>query len=232
MIYRWIPREKRSINNEQLAMSNEGQNNSSDKDTASLFSIPGVDIQEGIAMTGGTVDAYMQVLTMFCKDAKNRLPLLQEIPDEDGLPVFITQVHGLKSASASLGVEKISAQAALLEAAGYAADMDFIREHLGAFTQQLGELVRNIEKALEQKEPKNQKPLAPSVIISHSLLFQELYEALQSQKIIEIKRILKTLDKQAQDSKLKEILEQISDYVFMTEFESAVKIVKELISEE
>jgi signal transduction histidine kinase/CheY-like chemotaxis protein len=230
MIYRWIPREKRSINNEQLAMSNEGQNNPPNKDTASLLSIPGVDIQEGIAMTGGTVDAYIQVLTMFCKDAKSRLPLLQKIPDKDGLPVFITQVHGLKSASASLGVEKISAQAAMLEAAGYAEDMDFFREHLGAFTQQLAELVRNIEKTLEQKKPENQKPLDPSVLITHSSLFHELYEALQSQKITEIKRILKTLDQQAQDSKLKEILEQISDQVFMTEFENAVKIVKELIA--
>jgi len=230
-IYRWIPKEKRAINNEQLAMGNEGQNNPPNKDTnSSLSPIPGVDIQKGIDMTGGNVAAYKEVLSMFCKDAKNRLSLLQKIPEGDALPVFVTQVHGIKSASASMGAEKFSAEAAELEAAGKAGDMAFIRGHLDAFTRQLTELIRNIEKALVDKEPENQKSLDPSVLITNSPLFHELYNALQSQKIPEIKRILKIMGQRTQDSKLKEIITQISDHVFMTEFDSAAKIVEELIA--
>ena len=181
-------------------------------------------------MTGGTVDAYKQVLSLFCKDAKDRLPLLQKTPEGDALSVFVTQVHALKSASASLGAEKISVEAAELESAGNAKDIAFIREHLPAFAQQLAKLIFNIEKTLEHKEPENEKPLDPSVIITHSSLFHELSEALQSQKIPEIKRILKILDQKVQDSKLKEIIGQISDQVFMTEFDSAAKLIKELIT--
>jgi len=112
---------------------------------------------------------------------------------------------------------------------GKAGDVAFIRESLPDFVRQLTELVRNIEKTLENKEPEKQKPVDASFIVSHSSLFQELIDALKSKKISEIKRILNTLGQLAQDSKLKEILEQISDQVFMTEFDNAVKIVEELI---
>jgi len=67
-----------------------------------------------------------------------------------------------------------------------------------------------------------------SFLIPH--LFKELYDALKSQKISEIKRLLHTLDQQTQDTKLKEILEQVSDQVLMTEFDGAAKIVEELIT--
>jgi len=156
--------------------------------------------------------------------------LLQKIPEVDALPTFITQVHGLKSASSSTGANEISEEAAELEAAGKAQDMAYIREHLGAFAQKVAELVHNIEKAIENIKPENEKPLDQSVLITHSSLFHELYEVLQSQKMTEITRILKTLSQQIQDSKIKKTLTQIADHVFMTEFDDAIKIVEELLN--
>jgi hypothetical protein len=126
----------------------------------------------------------------------------------------------------------LSAQAAALEAAGKAVDMPFIQENLSVFAGCLSELIKNILVSLEQNIPHSpaHAPYSP-LPTPHSLLFKELFEALQSQKVPEIKRILKTLGQQTQDSKLKEILEQISDQVFMTEFESAAKLVEELLAE-
>jgi len=224
MLDRWIPKEKRVV-------SNEEQNNLSDNNTDfSLYSIPGVDIVNGIDMTGGSIAGYEEVLSMFCRDAKKRLPLLQKIPEVDALPTFITQVHGLKSASSSMGANEISEEAAELEAAGKAQDMAYIREHLGAFAKKVAELVHNIEKAMGNMKPENEKSLEQSVLITHSSLFHELYEALQSQKMTEITRILKTLSQQVQEPKLKKILTQIADHVFMTEFDDAIKIVEELLN--
>jgi len=240
MLERWIPKEKRAINNEQLTINN-GQ--LPDKEPYSSFLTPNsslsfsslslsVDTAKGIAMTGGTVDAYTQVLSLFCKDAQDRLPLLQKEPDADTMKTFVTHVHALKSASASIGAQIISSQAAGLETAGKAGDTAFIRENLPRFVEQLKELVKNIRDALENKEPEKQEPLDPhsSFLIPNSSLFKDLAEALKSQKISDIKRILNTLDQQAQEPKLKEILEQISDQVLMTEFDSALQIVEELIN--
>ncbi len=113
--------------------------------------------------------------------------------------------------------------AAGLEAVGKAGDAAFIRESLPGFAKKLVELVKNIRDALGQNEPEYHKAA------SHSPLFNELYDALKSQKISEIKRILNTLNQQTQESQLKKILEQISDQVLITEFDAAVKIVEELL---
>jgi signal transduction histidine kinase/CheY-like chemotaxis protein len=219
----WIPKEKR-------AMSNERQDTHSPVPSpqSPIPVIPDVDVQKGIAMTGGTVAAYTKVLALFCKDVEERLPLLQKAPDADTLSTLVTHVHALKSASASIGAQKISSIAAGLEAVGKAGDAAFVRESLPGFAQQLAELVKNIRTALQLNEPA--EPQSP-VPIPQSL-FQELAEALKSQKISDIKRILNTLGQRAQDSKLKDILDQISDQVLVTEFDNAAKIVEELLNAE
>jgi signal transduction histidine kinase/CheY-like chemotaxis protein/HPt (histidine-containing phosphotransfer) domain-containing protein len=195
--------------------------------------IPGVDTAKGIVMTGGTVDAYTQVLSLFCKDAQDRLPLLQKTPDADAMKTFVTQVHALKSASASLGAENISAKAAELEKAGKAGDTAFISEHLPAFAQQLKEFTENIHNALQLNEtavPDLESPIPhSSFLIPHSSLLHELSDALRAQDVLEIKRILNTLEQQAQEPQLKKILEQISDQVLMAEFDGALHIIDEAL---
>jgi len=237
MLDRWIPKEKREKDGSLRDLHEAGHNalielvKMSKKQKQILPIIPGVDVQKGISMTGGTFAAYKQVLSLFCKDANNRLSLLEKIQEGDDLSVFVTQVHGLKSASASIGGEKFSIDAAELEAAGNAGNMKIIREKLPAFLKNLSELIKNISSALEEeKAPKDSGK--KTNITAYIPAFRELSEALQSQKIHEINRIIKTLDQQAQDSKLKEILGQISDQVFMAEFDSAVKIVEELLASE
>jgi HPt (histidine-containing phosphotransfer) domain-containing protein len=181
-------------------------------------------------MTGGSLTAYKQILSMFCKDAQDRLPLLQKAPEAEALPTFITQVHALKSASSSLGAKELSTVAAELEAAGKNGNMEIIFEKLPAFAKNLSELITNIHAVLEQdsapQDDDNDKEID---ITAYIPAFRELSGALQSQKIPDIKRILNTLGQQTQNSKLKDILEQISDQVFMTEFGSAVKIVDSLL---
>jgi HPt (histidine-containing phosphotransfer) domain-containing protein len=85
---------------------------------------------------------------MFCKEAEERLPHLQTIPEANTLPSFIIHIHSIKGVSASIGAQKISSYAAKIEAAGKAADMAFIREHLPDFTLQLTELVKNIHSVI------------------------------------------------------------------------------------
>jgi len=215
----WIPEDKRK---ERIGNKERVSDSGSPSCDAPLPDIPGIDKAKGIAMTGGTEAGYRTVLSTFIIDTENRLSLLQTAPDEDTLPMFATQVHALKSACASIGATDISAIAADLEVAGRIGDLSFISGRLSAFTQALKELSENISTALKLNEtaaPDTESPIA------NSPLLRELAEALESKKIPEIKRILNTLDQQTQDSKLKEILKQISDLVFITEFDKALKII-------
>ena len=209
------------------------ENTMPDEKSFPFSNIPGLDVRQGIAMTGGTLELYHQVLVLFCKDAEERLPLLQTVPEAGALLKFVTQVHALKSASSSIGAANISALASELETAGKGGDLDLIHDKLPVFVKQLAELVKNIKSALEKYEAENQSSTALGSSFPIPLL-NELKAALESQKANDISRILKELKdisgRQPLDSKQKEIFEQISDEVMMAEYDNAREIVVKLIN--
>ena len=234
---RWIPKEKKerkTMDREQLAVNSQQSAASNVEKDPQALHIEGVDTKSGIVMTGGTEEGYYQVLSFFCKDSEDRLPLLQTSPDADTLPAFVTQVHALKSASASIGAAKLSKEAGELEAAGKTGDLEFMKKHLPVFTGHLTEMVNNIRTALEHSKSKeleigneNLTTALPALSLLH-----ELETALKSQNTFEVDRILGELTKKAVDEKTKNAIEQISDEVLMAEFDKAHKIVEELIKNE
>jgi HPt (histidine-containing phosphotransfer) domain-containing protein len=191
-------------------------------------SIPGVDIQKGISMTGGRIDLYRQVLNSFRKDAQERLPILQNTPEPAVLKEFITQVHALKSASASIGAAGLSVKAAKLEAAGKAADIDFIRENLPGFAGHLVELIEGIqtwENAVKEDDVSGGEQDNAAEVMR---LLHELAAALEAENAGDIDRLLEELNAQSPDPEIKEAMEKISDNVLMTEFDGALEIIHSL----
>ncbi len=183
------------------------------------FNIPGVDIKKGIALTGGTMAQYRKVLSMFCKDAKERLVLLQSVPNTDTLRTFIIHVHSLKSASATLGAMEVSLYAAALEEAGKSGNMPFINEKLPVFVKHLTELVENIRDAINKTAPETSASFAPSLLFN-------LSTALEKQNASEINRILKELSQKPLDSKTTEVIEKINTDIIMAEYGNAIKTIK------
>ena len=192
--------------------------------------IPGLDTRRGMLMTGGTETGYRQVLALFAKDAEERLPLLRAVPGAEGLSGFITQVHALKSAAASIGAAAVSSEAALLEEAGKRADLGKAGEKLPAFAQSLAELARNIRAALGEAPSGGSSAAAPEGGVS--ALLEELIRALESQKADAIDRLLRELSRQTLDAEHKKTLESISDDVLMTEFDRAARSVKRILGTE
>jgi CheY-like chemotaxis protein/anti-sigma regulatory factor (Ser/Thr protein kinase) len=214
MLAKWIPKEKRKM----------GSGGPGVGVPQSLVSIPGIDTAKGISMTGGTEALYRQVLALFQKDAQDRLPKLQT--GETDLPLFITNVHALKSASASIGAAEVSEQAAKLEAAGKSGDLAYIKDNLPNFTERLTQLAEDIRASPQLNETAAPSPPSPcSPAPSHySPLFTDLATALKSQNAAEIDRILEELIHKPLDAKTKEAVEKISDAVLMTEFGTALEI--------
>jgi HPt (histidine-containing phosphotransfer) domain-containing protein len=182
-------------------------------------------------MTGGTLELYRQVIGLFRRDAEERLALLQTVPDSSALPAFITLVHALKSASASIGAAEISARAAHLEAAGKDANIDFIRENLPGFAQHLADIIDRI-RAWEGGAKEQHVLTGEQGSTELTRLFHELAAALEAKKAGDIDRILEELyahtapASQTINAETKEILEKISDNVLMAEYESAAKIAR------
>jgi signal transduction histidine kinase/HPt (histidine-containing phosphotransfer) domain-containing protein/ActR/RegA family two-component response regulator len=198
------------------------------------LTIPGVDVQRGIAMTGGTVEGYRKVLALFRQDALERLPLLQTPPEPEALPLFVTQVHALKSALASIGAAETSAQAEALEAAGKAGDLAAITKTLPPFAEHLAALVQEIRAALmdgiENGEWKMESAKEPLAILNsqHSIL-NSLAAALEAQNAGDTDTLLEELGKQTLDAKTRETIEQVSDQVLMADYGAALGIVNKLV---
>jgi len=168
MLDRWIPKEKREKNSvqpqptqplkplrqaqgpkgESQGAQEEGQNAPVESANTDVFYIPGVDTAKGIALTGGVLETYKQLLYMLSKDIDERLQFFMKEITDDTLPDFVTHVHSLKSASASIGAAEISSLAAGLEAIGKSGDAAFIRENLPDFIKKLEELKKNILSGL------------------------------------------------------------------------------------
>jgi HPt (histidine-containing phosphotransfer) domain-containing protein len=175
---------------------------------------------------------YREVLLSFCKDVEERLPILKNVPKAAALPKFTTEVHALKSAAASIGAADISAMAAKLEAAGKAADIDYIRENLPGFAVHIAELsdgIRAWESAVKEESSQNGEAGPNGEQAAVTRLLHELAEALETEKAGDIDKILEELMRQTTDTETKEALEKISDNVLMTEFESAAEIVSSLL---
>ncbi|MCL2211918.1 MAG: ATP-binding protein [Treponema sp.] len=225
IIIRWISKDKR----EQAVVSK--------KDNGKKSRIPvinGVDMQRGITLTGGTEAGYFSVLSTFYKDAKDRLKLLRSTLDKENLNLFITHVHALKSASGAIGAAEISAEAAYLEEAGKEEDWAFINGNFDRFMERLSQLAEDIAAALEPKFIAERKTDGIEQISGNNeelfALLAQLENALKSNNAEEIDRILSEINNQSLDEKTSGIIDRISDDILITEFDNAIKTIKELIN--
>jgi len=223
ILRKWIPPEK-----QQLKAVVETKQETVIEDSA--IQIPGVDVKKGVAMTGGNINKYLKVLEMFRADAESRLPLLNNFAPKDSadFTAFATQVHALKSASASLGASELSEKAAGLEAAARKEDHDFIQRELPSFTASLETLAKNISEI--KPEPQSIKADAPQVNVAHLLpALIALKKALVEQNQGEIDRLLEEFSKDTVASNVRKAAETISDQVLMAEFEEAMKTLEQIM---
>jgi CheY-like chemotaxis protein len=225
LLGKWVPGKKK-IKEESWEKPEAGELEDSGK-TGRVPAVEGLDSARGLLNTGGTAAGYRKVLVQFYKDVRERLPLLKNIPDEPGLPVFTTQVHALKSAAATIGAAEVAAEAARLEAAGTAADLAAIAESLPVFTERLAALAEKINAALEAAEPPEENPRGSGASELKPLL-RELTEALENKKVRVIDNALEKLTQKPLDAKTRKALDAVSDNVLVAEYDQALKTVAAL----
>ena len=219
ILCRWVPLEKRMTPSDAAAVLEPKADAPSEPLTQSGgFAIAGVDIQRGIAMIGGDEADYREVLLLFCRDARERLPALVMPSSKDAL-LFVTHVHALKSASASIGAMELSLKAAQLEAAGREMDIDFMAKNMESFNNALTMLIKNIESAVaESSRFADEAPLDEEFLL-------KLENALQNEDVGKVDSLLKRLLEEAYSVEVHASLIAASDFVLASEFHEAALIV-------
>ena len=154
LLRKWIPRQK------QQSPVEEGGH-----DSGAHLVIDGLNVVGGLANTGGALPGYLRTLYVFMEDGLTKVVELNECLEEGNVPLYVTHVHALKSACASVGAEGLSQLAAQLEEAGRRSDMGFILVHHTSFIFDLQTLLQNIQNALacQGVAPQMEPELTPEV---------------------------------------------------------------------
>ncbi|MDR3298701.1 MAG: transporter substrate-binding domain-containing protein [Candidatus Accumulibacter sp.] len=208
----WIPADQRGPAPEDTVSS-------ADTVKTTLPEIEGVDTEVGLDHACEDHKRYLNLLEMFCRDARARLSLLEKKPvleDEKENKVFVTQVHTLKSALATIGAVDLSTDAARLESAGRNGDTSVIEERLDAFRAALSALLERIEAALTQT-----RPVESGNKQRESELLGQLKDTLEQADLEALDTALEALKSLPLSPDTRNALPAIADHVLSGEFKKA-----------
>jgi HPt (histidine-containing phosphotransfer) domain-containing protein len=210
---KWIPADKKK--DAVLASTNGNGNGHSRK----LPAISGLNTRTGLANTGGSFTAYISILSIFYRDASDRIGEIREAAETWDLAKYTTLVHALKSASRSVGAAEIGDLAEELEGAGKSRNMVLIKEKTGLFLDNLQKLTENISAALTQYivEKKDAK-----TITLPQLKLDTLKEALQEMDVETADNLMKEYKTMSLDMKTGELITELEQYILLFEYEKAI----------
>ena len=133
MLKRWLPVEKQSTKIKAAPHTE-----------TSHLDIPGLDTITGIVNSGGSAEAYDEILEIYANDCEHRLADMAQYYKDGDIRSLTICVHAVKSASGNIGAHKMSMLAAELESAGKLGDNGFIEGNLQDFFDLLAVLITDI----------------------------------------------------------------------------------------
>ena len=220
VLERWIPRSKQ----EKTTPATGRQ----EPNASPVFAIDGVDVRQGLVMTGGSVERYLSILATYHGDGLARVPELRSTLEQGDLGLYATYVHALKSASASIGAVEVADLAKQLEMAAKRGDADFLQQHTEAFLRDFTKILENIGYIITA-----QHSGSPAESLSDTELqtaLHELKEALDTLDGVAADALLGRLRKHKSDETTAEAIRQIADHVLLCDYDEAVEIIDRLLA--
>lgn len=163
------------------------------------WSIDGVNTAQGILSVGGDKENYLQILTTYFADGNQKCTtLLQHVREKD-INTFRTEIHALKSTSATIGALEISTFAAKLESAAQHGDVLYIDDNLDGFLSEFRAVLEGIRPILSSNNREigaafslnDDKPTGDMVHLKEKL--DALYDAAEFANIGQMEAVMKEL---------------------------------------
>jgi signal transduction histidine kinase/CheY-like chemotaxis protein/HPt (histidine-containing phosphotransfer) domain-containing protein len=217
VLAKWLPKEKQ----EKLDAKATDDGNSEEAE----IKIAGVDIKQGILLTGGTLKGYMQILAVFLKDGLQKIDEIRKCLETGNYPLYVTYVHALKSALASIGASELSESAKALEFAGKQKDIAFIASNNSQFLVNFEVILSDIEKVLANGKAKENA-------VDFELLRNELNSLKEALKLLDFAATDKIVDRLREFSKADGVgdsIENILRSILVGEYDEAVAMIDALI---
>jgi CheY-like chemotaxis protein len=221
ILEKWIPKEKQ--------IRSAAESSRTNKPSMTVAAIEGLDVNKGIRLSGGTIEYYYETLAVFLEDGLKKINEIRKCLNTGELPMYVTHVHGLKSASANIGAEKLSEAAYALEMAGIRRDLSFIETNNNHFLMMLEQLLSNINNALSSCGANNGK--ADGFFDTGQLKTElvKLKSALEDMDGGAINRAIDILLRSACADDIKAAIRKISKHILMAEYDEADALIKSLL---
>jgi CheY-like chemotaxis protein/HPt (histidine-containing phosphotransfer) domain-containing protein len=230
LLEKWLPVEKIKMEAEETAAVAAGSVAEERGDFwDKIERIEGLSVQTGLDRVSGQREIYEKTLGLTIKENEKCDRNLKAFLTAQDMPGFSIEVHSMKGSLANIGAMELSSQAYELEMAANNADTEFCAANLPSFFEKLGALKSGLDGAFA-KEKQNAGPI--EIPPELRLVFESLTDALAETDFLAIIEAAKKLDAFGpglnQSSALKEKLEEIKDAVMMTDYEGAMKVMREL----
>jgi CheY-like chemotaxis protein len=215
MLDKWIPDEKK----EKTAIKELTL-------TKPDFQIDGIDVFHGISMAGGSIEKYLEILSVFYKDGANKINEMKTCLENNNFALYTIHIHALKSALANIGANNLSNTAKVLELAGNTERIEFIKEYSLDFFQELDSLLINISYVIDTSNATSIDDISPDDLLPR---LSKLKEAIAGMDAIATNEIINELQKSFRNDFLANRIEQISQHILLCEYDEAVSIINDLI---
>ena len=227
VLERWLPKDKQV----EAALSDDGGDAEPDvANDRATFSLRGVDTDIGVSRAGGSLENYLQTLSIFRGDAAAKAEEMRKALKTGDLPSFTMQAHALKSAAANIGALDVSELAKTLEASGKNGGADFINANAGAFLADLETLAEEINLVIKANE-KATAATAASDYGALKTILTELKAALAAVNIEEIDKNAHDLQTFPCAENVKSAAEAILRMVLIGNFDEAEVRIDGLLKE-
>jgi CheY-like chemotaxis protein/HPt (histidine-containing phosphotransfer) domain-containing protein len=188
--------------------------------------IEGINIKEGLTMTGGSVENYVDILASFSKDGRQKPAELEDALARNARNSYAVFVHALTSASASIGAAALSLKARDLEDAGKRSDQLFVNAHHKLFITDLEEIVARINAALEEYQG------GGTVLTDIEGIRQDLTElkdALDEMEVQTSDQIMRKITALRWEKSLTETFQKIAENIILSDFDEAIGLIDVLL---
>jgi HPt (histidine-containing phosphotransfer) domain-containing protein len=192
-----------------------------------VFQITGIDTRRGLYLTGGTVDHYNKTLLIYLDDGYKKIIEIRSALESKDFNLFITYIHALKSASAGIGAEKLSAAADALEQAGLEKNEEFIYASIDKFLEEFEVLLTNISDAiLIVQDKKEETPIDRDAFNG---ILSVLKTAFENFDIDSINTTSNELEKLTRNTSFEEEVNRLMLYKLSGEYDIAASKIDELL---
>jgi CheY-like chemotaxis protein/HPt (histidine-containing phosphotransfer) domain-containing protein len=231
LLDKWVPEEFRS-NYEENEQEHEKQVSFVPIEDSFIKNLeyPGFEPLIGLKRSGNSVDNYRKLLNIFVSDVEKELSSIH-IKDgkiSDTMDNLAIAVHALKSASANIGAMKLSNEAYYIEKTAMNNNYSIINNgSLFSFKKEITDFSMFIKVVLNQFQEKSNTSLNTIALSIDDL--DALGESIESYNTNKADKLIEKMSFAA-DAASKTLLDKISYYILVADYDKAYQIVDKMKS--